>query len=164
MIAIKDEIHTLARAVIIQEDHILLAYDPRPNPNHYYELNVPFYYLPGGHINFKEPATQAVVRELSVEIGYTAEVERFLGIFEYAWSFPGDEVCCHTHEVNLIFKVYIPRIDRYNTIPQKEAHVAFKWIPINELTKVDLRPSSLTELILRWLKDDSSHAFKSLIV
>ena len=43
-------IHVLSRGVIIEQDHILLAYDPRSFPQHYYELNTKFYYLPGGYV------------------------------------------------------------------------------------------------------------------
>lgn len=48
----KNNIHVLSRGVIVDQNHILLAYDPRPHHNHYYELNTPFYELPDGHIDF----------------------------------------------------------------------------------------------------------------
>ena len=38
----QDKIHTLSRAVIINQEHILLAYDPREKPYHYYKLNKKF--------------------------------------------------------------------------------------------------------------------------
>jgi 8-oxo-dGTP diphosphatase len=56
-----NNIHVLSRGVIIDQGYILLAYDPRLNPNHYYELNVPFYYLPGGHIDFQESGKNALI-------------------------------------------------------------------------------------------------------
>lgn len=31
-------IHVLSRALILHNDHLLLAYDPREEPKHYYEL------------------------------------------------------------------------------------------------------------------------------
>jgi hypothetical protein len=34
----------LKKGVNIDQDHILLAYDPRTHPNHYYELNL-FYVI-----------------------------------------------------------------------------------------------------------------------
>jgi 8-oxo-dGTP diphosphatase len=62
-------IHTLSRGVILDQGHILLAYDPRPHPYHYYELNTCFYYLPGGHIDHHESAQDALIREMQEETG-----------------------------------------------------------------------------------------------
>jgi 8-oxo-dGTP diphosphatase len=95
-------IHVVARALILHNDELLLAYDLRPEPRHYYELNVPFYYLPGGHIEFKESAENAVLREIYEETGYDATIERFLEILEHSWECLGDAVYCHTHEINHI--------------------------------------------------------------
>jgi 8-oxo-dGTP diphosphatase len=160
----EDQIHVLARAVIVVEDQILLAYDPRPNPSHYYELNASFYYLPGGHIEFKESAIDAVIREIYEETGYEAKVQHFLGMLEHAWQFPNDDVCCHTHEVSLIFKVHIPGSTFQTIPPQKEEHVAFYWIPLCQINDVDFRPTPLKTLILRWMECDTiNDAFQSFL-
>jgi 8-oxo-dGTP diphosphatase len=156
-------IHNSARAVIIIDDHILLAYDPRPEPQHFYELNTTFYYLPGGHIEFKESIHDATLREIKEETGHAAVYERFLGILEYSWSFPGDEVCCHTHEINLISKVHVPTINPRRSIPQQEDHVAFHWIPMVEINNIDLRPKMLKKLIPEWLDNNMNDAFQSMI-
>lgn len=125
------KIHVLSRAIIAHENHLLVAYDPRQKPRHYYEFNVPFYYLPGGHIEFQESAEKAIVREIYEETGYDSRIECFLGIVEHSWNFTDDKLCCHTHEINLIFKVHLKEITRIHDITQKEEHVAFKWIPID---------------------------------
>lgn len=143
--------HLLSRAVIILDDHLLLAYDPRKEPKHYYELNVAFYYLPGGHIEFNESAEAAVLREIYEETGCDSYIERFLGVLEHSWSFPGDEVCCHTHEINLIFKVNLKEVNGLTTIFQKEDHVAFQWIPLKEMCDIDFRPQSLKTILPQWL-------------
>ena len=70
-------IHILSRGIVIAQGHILLAYDPRPNPNHYYELNRHFYYLPGGHIDLQESAENALMREIKEETGFDTRIERF---------------------------------------------------------------------------------------
>lgn len=159
----KDAIHTLCRAIIIVDAHILLAYDPRPTPKHYYELNVPFHYLPGGHIEFKESAQQAIVREIEEETGHSGQCERFLGVIEHAWNFPGDKVCCHTHEINLVFKVHVAGITPQASIPQKEDHVAFQWFSLTELSSIDLRPAPLKTLIPAWIEADMTPAFVSTV-
>lgn len=145
-------IHVLARAVIVQHDHILLAYDPRPKPMHYYQLNQPFYYLPGGHIEFQEAAEAAVVREVLEETGYAAADPKFLGCIEHAWQFEGDHVCCHTHEINLIFKTIIADLHYPHLPQQQEEHVSLAWIALNDLSTIDLRPDPLKKLIPLWLK------------
>ena len=144
-------IHVLSRAVIVNDGHILLAYDPRDVPMHYYELMTPFYYLPGGHIEYQESVEAALQREMVEETGYEAHIEDFLGVVEYSWNFPGDEVCCHTHEINLIFKAKFTENIGISKISQKEEHVALKWIPLSQLQSIDLRPEDLKELIPEWL-------------
>lgn len=112
-----------------------------------------FYYLPGGHIEFNESAEAAVLREIYEETGLDAHIERFLGVLEHNWSFPGDEVCCHTYEINLIFKVNLEEVNDLITIVQKEDHVAFQWIPLKEIHDIDFRPESLKNILSRWLAD-----------
>lgn len=145
------DIHHCARAIIIDGDHILLAYDPRANPFHYYELNKFFYYLPGGHIDFGESPSDAVTREILEETGFRADNVMFLSSFEYKWNFEGDHVCCHTHEINFIFRVEISSIDSHTQIEQIEPHVAFKWLELKNLAQIDLRPTLLKELIFSLL-------------
>ena len=156
-------IHVLSRGVIIDQNHILLAYDPRLHPNHYYELNSQFYYLPGGHIEFQESAKTALIRELKEETGFGANIERFLGVLEHAWNFPGDDICCHTHEINLIFKVNIAGLKYGDAVSQQEEHVAFSWVPIENLEKTDFRPLPLKNSIIEWLKHDDNNVFHSTI-
>lgn len=151
-------IHVLARAVIIKDHHLLVAYDPQDVPCHYYELGTSFYYLPGGHIDFQETAKDAVIRELKEETGYSAHLERFLGIVEHTWQFKGDDICCHTHEYNLIFKADLP-LEPPTLPPLLEAHVAFKWIPLHQISEVDLRPAALKKLIHEWLNTPMDSAF-----
>jgi 8-oxo-dGTP pyrophosphatase MutT (NUDIX family) len=158
-----DSIHVLSRAVIIDQGHILVAYDPRPQPNHYYELNTQFYYLPGGHIDFQESAHNAVLREIKEETGFDSTIERFLGIIEHAWDFPGDEVCCHTHEINIIFKLNITDLKFGDIVEQQEDHVAFRWLSIKDLDQIDLRPLALKSALSKWLGYNGSNIFVSMM-
>lgn len=139
----------------------MLAYDPRNPPWHYYELNIPFFYLPGGHVEFKESASQAVVRELNEETGYRAQPKRFLGFIEHSWSFSGDDVCCHTHEINLIFEVDVPGLNSSSAVGQKEEHVAFKWVSLRDLDTIDLRPTPLKLIIPEWLAQEKNEFYNN---
>jgi 8-oxo-dGTP diphosphatase len=146
-----NNIHVLSRGIIVDQGHILLAYDPRPQPYHYYELNRDFYYLPGGHIDVQESARTALIREIKEETGLDAEIEQFLGIIEHAWSFPGDEICCHTHEINMMFKICITGLSLGDTVPQKEDHIAFQWMPLAHVQAIDVRPLPLLSALPHWL-------------
>jgi 8-oxo-dGTP diphosphatase len=160
----KHDIHVLARAAIIIENHILLAYDPREIPDHYYEADQPFYYLPGGHIEYKESAFEAVTREVREETGYESRCESFLGVIEHSWGFSGDDRCCHTHEINLIFKVAVPGLTINQPIFQQEEHVAFHWVSLETVNSVDLRPICLKQCLREWLNKPSTSAFQSLMM
>jgi hypothetical protein len=48
----ENTIHICSRGIMMDAG----AIDPRPHPEHYYELNASFYDLPGGHIQFQESA------------------------------------------------------------------------------------------------------------
>ncbi len=156
----KNGIHVVIRG---DQGHILLAYDPRPYPFHYYELNRHFYDLPGGHIEFQESAENALIRQIKEETGLDAEIETFLGMIEHAWSFPGDEVCCHTHEINMIFKIHMTGLSLGDMIPQKEDHVAFQWMPIAHVQAMDLRPLPLLSVLPHWLAGTDHGVFYSTI-
>jgi ADP-ribose pyrophosphatase YjhB (NUDIX family) len=57
----KDKIHVLSRAVVLDQEHILLCKT--------LDLPKAFYFLPGGHVEHGESATETVLRELQEEAG-----------------------------------------------------------------------------------------------
>lgn len=50
-----------------------------------------------------------------------------------------------------------------NNIDQKEEHVAFKWVPLKQISKLDLRPEGLKNMIPQWLVSNGTNAFRSAI-
>lgn len=143
-----DMIHILARAVIIQENHILVCHTQDMNPN--------YYFLPGGHVEVGESAEVAVLRELKEEGGIVGTIKRFLGCFEH--SFKGK---CHFHEYNLYFQVVAGPFDLQKDIPQLEPHIKLVWVPLDTLDTLDFRPDPLKILLPSWLKQDLKEAFAS---
>ena len=147
----KDNIHVLARAVIIQEAHILVCHTQDMRPN--------YYFLPGGHVEVGESAEAAVLRELKEEGDITGIITRFLGCLEH--SFDPNQGKCHSHEYNMYFEVTTGPFDLHEEIPQLESHIKLVWVPLAELEGLDFRPESLKQILSTWLNRDLSGAFVS---
>ena len=149
----KDGIHVLARAVIIDQDNILLCQT--------LDLPVNFYFLPGGHIEYRESASSALIRELLEETGVRdVQIKRFLGVLEHSFE-PGFSSICHNHEYNLIFEVESEKLKITSEIPKMEDHIQILWMPVNDIINIDFRPEPLKKLILKWLQLNYNDSFYS---
>jgi ADP-ribose pyrophosphatase YjhB (NUDIX family) len=121
-------------------------------------LKAGYCYLPGGHVEFGEPAAAALTRELEEETGLKIESGRCLLVTE---GFFADRKREH-HEVNLVFHVEHLRGARGGTdewegagpssgpslgppppVPSLESKIAFEWIDIASLIGIDLRPQAI---------------------
>ena len=151
-----DKIHVLSRAVILDQDHILLCKT----------LDIPkaFYFLPGGHIEHGESAQETVLRELYEEAGaQDCIIEKMLGCLEYSFQ-PGHSSICHNHEYNFIFKVSSPSLKKGVPIPRLEDHIELLWFPMGDLTHIDFRPEPLKILLPKWLDTPSMQALESVMI
>ncbi len=107
-----------------------------------------FWFIPGGHVELMELAQETVRREMEEELGFTPESERLLWVVEDFYHY-GDDV----HEVAMYFLVRPPAdcdlLDGRETIMLYEEGLEFmaKWLPLDSLPDVDLRPSCLIELL-----------------
>jgi 8-oxo-dGTP diphosphatase len=151
----QDKIHVLSRAVIIDQDHILLCQTQ--------DLVNNFYFLPGGQIEHGESVTTALLRELLEETGAVAQIKRFLGCFEYNFV-PGHNSICHNHEYNFIFEVESVSLKKDLTIPQLESHIKLTWQPMIDLASIDFRPAPLKEILPKWLNSAHNDAFQSVVL
>ena len=120
----KNIIHVLSRAVILDQEHILVCKT--------LDLPKSFYFLPGGHIERGESAEAAVVREVWEESGAQCSIKRFLGCLEYSFV-PGHSSICHNHEYNLIFEVESLALKCKLPVPQREDHIQLLWLPLSDL-------------------------------
>ncbi|MCT4634700.1 MAG: NUDIX domain-containing protein [Rickettsiales bacterium] len=150
----QNNIHVLSRAVIIDQNHILLCKTTNLSKN--------FYFLPGGHIEHGESAKEALLRELLEETGAECDINRFLGCLEYSFE-PGHSSICHNHEYNLVFEVTSNYLKRNINIPKLENHIELLWIPLNKINKIDFRAEPLKELIPRWLSE-KNNVFESVMI
>ncbi len=129
------DIEVIARAVVRRRDRVLVARD----------RGASWWFLPGGHVEPREPAEAALLREMAEEIGVAAVVGRLLGVVEHGYQAGGPR-----HEVNLVFEVAVPDGD----VHSREEHLTFEWLALDDVATADLRPSAMRELVLggdrRW--------------
>lgn len=154
MMNTKNNIHVLARGVIVDQGHILLCKT--------LDLPISFYFLPGGHVEHEESAEEALLRELVEEAGVECGIKRFLGCLEYSFK-PGHNSICHNHEYNLVFEVESDILKLEYTVPQLEPNIELVWMPLKTLSEIDFRAEPLKHLVLQWLQEESSDVFNSVM-
>lgn len=147
-------IHVLSRAVVIDQGHILLCKT--------LDLPVPFYFLPGGHVEHGESVEATVLRELEEEAGVKGTVKRLLGCLEHHFE-PGHNSICHNHEYNFIFEVTSPFLCSQVKVPQRETHIELQWIEMKTLSHIDFRPDLLKILLPKWLSMTGGFPFESVM-
>ncbi|MCI0473736.1 MAG: NUDIX domain-containing protein [Ignavibacteria bacterium] len=138
---VKREIELIARGVFLKNNLILLARQKGDTHT----------FLPGGHIEFGEPAETALIREIKEELGVTARVSHLLGMAENSWK----EADGHHQELNLIFVIDIPEFSSDVNPVSTEPHLEFCWQPIYNLAAGNLRPDCLCVLLPRWITRES---------
>jgi 8-oxo-dGTP diphosphatase len=151
----KNNIHVLSRAVVIDQDQILLCKT--------LDLPISFYFLPGGHVEHGESVETSLIRELREETGTECKIKRFLGCLEYSFE-PGHSSICHNHEYNFIFEVESKALKSTHKISQIEAHFELLWMPLDKLSEIDFRAGPLRNLIPVWLRSLSNNSFESVMI
>lgn len=108
-----------------------------------------YLYLPGGHVDFGEPAGRAAEREFEEETGLKVRSGACVlvseGLFETG---KGKK----HHEVNLVFHVEHtgdawPPEEPPPTVPSREADLGFEWVDLASVADLDFRP----EPVQAWL-------------
>jgi 8-oxo-dGTP pyrophosphatase MutT (NUDIX family) len=140
---VKDnKFHLIARAVILDDDRILLVRQKGMSNT----------FLPGGHIEFGESAVCALKREIKEELGACLDVSAFLGCVEAGWK---DEKR-HNAEVNLIFRAALQNQNPDIQPVSCEEHLEFLWSSVADLDKNNLLPQPLRKLISGYAAGDST--------
>ncbi len=140
-------IELIARAVIAADTRLLVVR----------KKGVSYTFLPGGHVDFGEPAETALARELHEELGTAAQVGRFLGAIENCFDHAGGQF----HELNLVFAASFPESADAIAVESREPHLEFLWQPADRLADHNLQPSVLWWLIPRWLEGGSTAGWVS---
>lgn len=102
--------------------------------------------LPGGHVEYREQAGGALLRELHEELGVPAKLKKFLGCSEHCYKQGRTWIA----EINVVFEVAIPGL-RADCDPESpEAHLVFFWHPLKALAGSNLQPDVLRTLLPQW--------------
>jgi 8-oxo-dGTP pyrophosphatase MutT (NUDIX family) len=127
------DIEVLVRALILGDDHVLLAH----------RIGAGNTFLPGGHVEVGETLEDALVRELAEELDAEMELGGFLGALEHSFPRGAESV----HELNLIFECRVRNSDPGVPPRSKEPHLEFLWVPVAELEQRNLQPWPLVHAI-----------------
>lgn len=123
-------IETIARGFIRSGNRVLLCRSRKHG----------YHYLPGGHIEFGEPARDALARELLEECGLESAIGPLLLTEEQIFTQKNK----NRHEITLIFRV--DRLGPAPTMPDEvasaEDHIAFVWADLAAVTDLVIYPES----------------------
>lgn len=123
-------IETIARGLIRSGSRVLLC-RCREHGHHY---------LPGGHIEFGEPARVALARELQEELGLGSVVGPLLLTEEQVFTQRGK----NRHEITLVFGVERlgPTRDMPEEVESAEDDIAFVWAELAAVPDMLIYPES----------------------
>ena len=148
-----EEFHCRTCGIIKQNEMFLIM---RVNKTDYY-------HIPGGHVELGETSKNAVIREIKEEIGCGVKEANLFAIQENFWIRKGKK--CHGIEFYYIIEpdVHLDQINHEKIENDKgeEKLLEFKWVTVDELENIDLRPANIKELLLngKYL-DGLSHMVK----
>lgn len=134
----KSHIHPIVRGLFVRGKEIILCR----------LRDEKWFFLPGGHISDGESARTTLLRELYEETGVSDyKITSFVGVCENIFLLKKG---IYQHEINIIFKVDVPRKIQMKT---KESHIEFVNIAVDDLKNYKILPASLKDGLLEWFKN-----------
>lgn len=135
-----EEFHYRTCGIIKQNNKFLIM---RVNKTEYY-------HIPGGHVELGETSKNAVIREIKEEIGCGVKEATLFAIQENFWI--RNEKKCHGIEFYYIIEpdICLEQIN-HETIENdkgEEKLLEFKWVTVDELKEIDLKPANIKELLI----------------
>jgi len=131
-------IEIIARAVILRGGKVLLC-GPKDGD---------YLYLPGGHVEAGERASDAAARELREELGAEVRVGSLMLVHEHSFT---DGKGRRHHEVNLVFHVEQATLEGEDIPDEPEARepdLRFVWVDLAALPETDLLPRAMGAWLL----------------
>ncbi|NLB66001.1 MAG: NUDIX domain-containing protein [Lentisphaerae bacterium] len=105
-------------------------------------------YLPGGHVDWGEDSAQALRREWREELGADCRVGRLLGVVEQVYDAREGRVS----EISLVFAVASDELPEDRPPAAREEHLAFEWMPLEQVGESELLPRALAESLADWCR------------
>lgn len=111
------------------------------------------YCLPGGYVNMGETSEEAILRELKEEINVDFQISKFAGIAEnFFVNFKGEQ----THSIDFYYYVSFQNKEDIHDIDYKRleddhgkmVQHDLKWIDLDALKNVELKPSTIRDAII----------------
>jgi len=147
-------VNLIVRAIIIHENHVLLSTPTESNRSFAKDL----YFLPGGHVDYNEPAKTAIKRELIEEMNLHCENTALKGILECSWDRKGRIY----HEINLVFQVDVKGLSlEQPPIALDHGFQKFVWFPLEKLEEITVLPEQLKPMISQAAQNKGSLPFFS---
>ena len=135
-----EESHVRTCGIIKQENKFLIM---KVNKTSYY-------HIPGGHIEIGEDSEQAVIREIKEEIGCDVKEAKLFAIEENFWMRNNRK--CHGIEFYYIIKpkqqLKMQDCEKIENDKGEEKLLNFKWVTLEELKDIDLRPSNIKDMLI----------------
>jgi 8-oxo-dGTP pyrophosphatase MutT (NUDIX family) len=127
----KNTTELIVRLVIKKEGQVLLCVNKETGS----------YYLPGGHVEFGDRLEDTIYKEMQEELGWAAdEIEsiKHVGHLEHSYT-DKDGIELH-QELNMVYEIETRDGVEINS---QENHIAFEWVPTQNLNRVKIVPPAI---------------------
>jgi len=141
----KTTTEVISRGLLIDRGRVLMCRN----------IELGYFYLPGGHIEFAEKASDALSREILEETGLESTIGPLLLTSEQCFH---DGKRVH-HELNTVFLVEHlgPSDSVPEPVPSIEEKIDFVWLELAEVGQADVRPESIKAWLMSGGTIDESH-------
>ena len=110
-----------------------------------------FWCCPGGHIHLGEDSKTAVIREINEEVEIKFDDARLITFMESFFAGKNDK---RFHELSFYYlmqgRVPEEKVKDYSYDENDEGkmvHLEFKWIPLSDIDKFDVRPKDFMQVL-----------------
>ena len=140
-------IRSTCKAIVIDHGNILLN---KCHDEHYGQ----YYSLPGGGQETDEFLTEAIIREVLEETGYTVVPERFVGL--------GEEICLdpemretYPSYIHKMYHIYLCHLDDVEKVAPTEVDQMQDdcvWMPLTEAVNADIMPKMVHKNLMAMIE------------
>lgn len=132
-------IETIVRGVCVRDNHILV----------YQNTNFGYICLPGGHVEFWEPITEALRREWNEEVGCDCTVGKFLNFFEERFERSDGKRC---HHITFLYEIASDALNVSKPLKCMEPRIALQWMPLVEFADCNFVSEAQQAFLCTYLK------------